>query len=121
MKKTIQHRNNLLTYYPKEHTLCEQTQLYCFTGIKVVQDKSDANNQLQHDVKFSTQLSDSKIKETKNNILKTSNTIYKQKTLKTNNKSKIRKKKSFLKKQKKNHHNENHHDYEINHEKIIEL
>ena len=33
-KEIVQHRNNLLPYYPKEYALRELTQLYSFTGFK---------------------------------------------------------------------------------------
>ena len=33
-KETVQHRNNLLPYYPKEYALRELTQFYSFTGLK---------------------------------------------------------------------------------------
>ena len=36
-KEVIQHRNNILLYYPKEYALCEITQLYSFTGLHIVQ------------------------------------------------------------------------------------
>ena len=36
-KKIVQHRNNLLPYYPKEYALRELTQLYSFTGLKIIQ------------------------------------------------------------------------------------
>ena len=36
-KEVVQHRNNLLPYYPKEYALRELTQLYSFTGLKVIQ------------------------------------------------------------------------------------
>ena len=36
-KEIVQHRNNLLPYYPKEYALRELTQLYSFTGLKVFQ------------------------------------------------------------------------------------
>ena len=36
-KEIIQHRNNLLPYYPKEYALRELTQLYSFTGLHIVQ------------------------------------------------------------------------------------
>ena len=35
-KEIIQHRSNLLPYYPKEYALCELTKLYSFTGLKIV-------------------------------------------------------------------------------------
>ena len=36
-KEIVQHRNNLLPYYPKEYPLRELTKLYFFTGLKVIQ------------------------------------------------------------------------------------
>ena len=36
-KEIIQHHNNLLPYYPKEYALRELTQLYSFTGLKIIQ------------------------------------------------------------------------------------
>ena len=42
-KEIVQHRNNLLPYYPKENALRELTQLYSFTGLKIVQDNSGIN------------------------------------------------------------------------------
>ena len=36
-KEIVQHRNNLLPYYPKEYALRELTQSYSFTGLKVIQ------------------------------------------------------------------------------------
>ena len=36
-KEIVEHRNNLLPYYPKEYALCELTQLYSFTGLHIVQ------------------------------------------------------------------------------------
>ena len=39
-KEIVQHRNNLLPYYPKEYALRELTQLYSFTGLKVIQNNT---------------------------------------------------------------------------------
>ena len=39
-KEIVQHRNNLLPYYPKEYALPELTQLYSFTGLKIIQNHS---------------------------------------------------------------------------------
>ena len=39
-KEIVQHRNNLLPYYPKEYALRELTQLYFFTGLKVIQNNT---------------------------------------------------------------------------------
>ena len=36
----VQHRNKLLPYYPKEYPLRELTQLYSFTGLKVIQNNT---------------------------------------------------------------------------------
>ena len=36
-KEIVQHRNNLLPYYPKEYALRELTQLYSSTGLKIIQ------------------------------------------------------------------------------------
>ena len=36
-KEIVQHRNNLLSYYPKEYALRELIQLYSFTGLKNIQ------------------------------------------------------------------------------------
>ena len=36
-KEIVQHRNNLLPYYPKEYALRKLIQLYCFTGLHMVQ------------------------------------------------------------------------------------
>ena len=40
-KGIFQHRNKLLLYYPKEHALLEFTQLYSLTGLKIVQNNSE--------------------------------------------------------------------------------
>ena len=39
-KEIVQHRNNLLHYYPKEYALRELTQLYSFTGLKAIQNNT---------------------------------------------------------------------------------
>ena len=39
-KEIIQHRNNLLPYYPKKYVLRELTQLYFFMGLHIVQNHS---------------------------------------------------------------------------------
>ena len=43
-KEIVQHRNNLLPYYPKEYALRELTQLYSFTGLKVIQNDPHTDN-----------------------------------------------------------------------------
>ena len=39
-KEIFQHRINLLPYYPKEYALRELTQLYSFTGLKIIQNST---------------------------------------------------------------------------------
>ena len=39
-KEIVQHRNKLLSYYPKKYALRELTQLYSFTGLKVIQNNT---------------------------------------------------------------------------------
>ena len=46
-KEIVQHRNNFLPYYPKEYALRELTQLYSFTGLKIIQNYSE-NESNQH-------------------------------------------------------------------------
>ena len=74
-KEIVQHRNNLLPYYPKEYALRKLTQLYSFTGLKVIQnhphtekeiDEQDNvhhedQNQKQTKVKNNQKISDPKI------------------------------------------------------------
>ena len=48
-KEIVQHRNNLLPYYPKEYALRELTQLYSFTGLKIIQNKPHLKNTEQND------------------------------------------------------------------------
>ena len=49
-KEIVQHRNNLLPYYPKEYALREITQLYSFTGLKNVQNNTQTEqNQTTND------------------------------------------------------------------------
>ena len=40
-REIVQHRNNLIAYYPKEYALRKLKQLYSFTGLKIVQNNSD--------------------------------------------------------------------------------
>ena len=40
-KEIVQHQNNLLPFYPNEYALRELTQLYSFTGLKVIPYSSD--------------------------------------------------------------------------------
>ena len=47
-KETVQHRNNLQSYYPKEYILRELTQLYSSTGLKVVQKQFKFQTKSKH-------------------------------------------------------------------------
>ena len=51
-KYIVQHRNNLLLYYPKEYALRELTQLYSFTSLKVIQNHPHTENEIneQNDI-----------------------------------------------------------------------
>ena len=40
-KEMVQHRNNLLPYYPKEYALRKLTQIYSLTGLKIIQNNSE--------------------------------------------------------------------------------
>ena len=49
-KEVVQHRNNLLPYYSKEYALRELTQLYSFTGLKVIQNNTYTEQEIKvHD------------------------------------------------------------------------
>ena len=45
-KEIFQHRNNLLPYYPKEYALREITQLYSFTSLKVIPNRSHTEKEI---------------------------------------------------------------------------
>ena len=51
-KEIAQHRNNILPYYPEEYALRELTQLFSFTGLKIVQNNSE--NELNRHTKKHT-------------------------------------------------------------------
>ena len=40
-KEIVQHRNNLLSYYPNDNVHCKLTQIYSFTGLKLVHNNSE--------------------------------------------------------------------------------
>ena len=44
-KGIVQHKNNLLPYYPKEYALRELTQLYSFTGLHIFDKITESNDQ----------------------------------------------------------------------------
>ena len=56
-KEFVQHRNNLLPYYPKEYALRELIQLYSFTGLKVIQNHPHTEKKIdeQHNVHHKNQ------------------------------------------------------------------
>ena len=51
-KETVQHRNNLLPYYPKEYALRELTKLNSFTGLKFIQNHPHTEKEIdeQHNI-----------------------------------------------------------------------
>ena len=51
-KEILQHRNNLLHYYPKEYALRDFTQLYSFTGLNFVQNHPHTEKEIdeQHNI-----------------------------------------------------------------------
>ena len=59
----VQHRNNLLPYYPKEYAPLELTQLYSFTGFKDVHDNSDNNQKQTNDINCRPQILETKNKQ----------------------------------------------------------
>ena len=65
-KEIIQHRNNLLPYYPKGYALRELTQLYSFTGLHIVQNNPQIEqNQNVNTTKNKKKQYNSKIKNPK--------------------------------------------------------
>ena len=49
-KENVQHRNNLLPYYPKEYTLRKLTQLFSFPGLQVIQNNTYTEQEINvHD------------------------------------------------------------------------
>ena len=75
-KEIVQHRNNLLPYYPKEYALRELTHLYSFTGLKVFQNHSHTENEVnkQNDIHLEQQ--NKKSITTKNNMKKLDQMIH---------------------------------------------
>ena len=69
-KEIVQHRNNLLPYYPKESALLELTQLYSFTGLKVIQNHLHTEKEInkQNDIHYGKQ--NTKSPTTQNNTKK---------------------------------------------------
>ena len=113
-KEIVQHRNNLLPYYPKEYALRELTQLYSFTGLKVIQNNPHTENETkdQHDIHPENQ--NKKSTTIKHNTKKLEKNIpQKERKYRKMTEKIIPKNKST------NQYIESHHDLEINHAKII--
>ena len=55
-KEIVQHRNNLLPYYPKEYALRELTQLYSFTGLKVIQNNPHTDSITRNKMIFTSEI-----------------------------------------------------------------
>ena len=110
-KEVIQHRNNLLPYYPKEYALRELTQLYSFTGLHIVQN----NPQIEQNQNVNSTINTKTIQQ-QNVDPQRSNTPepkIPQKERKTNRKF------FYHRINNKNPHIENHHVLEGNHGKTM--
>ena len=46
-KEIVQHHDNLLPYYPKEYAIRELTQIYSFTGLKVIQNHPHTEKEIE--------------------------------------------------------------------------
>ena len=111
-KEIVQHRNNLLPYYPKEYALRELTQLYSFTGLKVIQNHPHTEKEInkQNDIHHGKQIT--KSTTTQNNTKKLD-----QKIPQKDRKNRKIIKKIYHKNKSRNQNIESHHDLEINHVK----
>ena len=69
-KEIVQHRNNLLPYYPKEYALRELTQLYSFTGLKVIQNHPHTEKEIDEQHKIHHEKQNAKPTTTQNNTKK---------------------------------------------------
>ena len=108
-KEIVQHRNNLLPYYPKEYALRELTQLYSFTGLEVIQNITQKE----------TKLHENHQKKNQHTPLQKQNRNHKnENTQNTNNPEKERKNRKMIEKilpqetKRKVLHIENHQDSE---------
>ena len=67
-KEIIQHRNNLLPHYPKEYALSKITQLNSFTGLQIVQNHSQIEqNQNVNTTKSKNTIQQQKVDPQKSN------------------------------------------------------
>ena len=69
-KEIVQHRNNLFPYYPKEYALHKLTQLYSFTGLKVIQNHSHTENEINEQNDIHLEKQNKKPTTTQNNTKK---------------------------------------------------
>ena len=69
-KEIVQHRNSLLPYYPKEYALRELTQLYSFTGLKVIQNHPHTENEIDEQNDIHLEKQNNKPPTTQNNTKK---------------------------------------------------
>ena len=69
-KDIVQHRSNFLPYYPKEYALRELTQLYSFTGLKVIPNSSEQNQNQKTGTQVIQKQLDKKEKELSKQISK---------------------------------------------------
>ena len=113
-KEIVQHRNNLLPYYPREYALRELTQLYSFTGLKVIQNHLPTENEInkQNDIHLGKQ--NRKQTTTKNNTKKLDQIIPQKER-----KSRKMIEKIIPKNKSRSQNIESHHDLEINHVRTI--
>ena len=98
-KEIVQHRNNLLPYYPKEYALCELTHLYSFTRLKNVQNYSDHKQNQSIDLNSIQKPLDKNERELPKQTLR--NVDNKKKTQPGRKKSKIRRKQSTTRSKRK--------------------
>ena len=66
-KEIVQHRNNLLPYYPKEYALRDLNQLYSFTGLKVIPNHSHTEKKINEQQNVHHGKQNSKQTTTQNN------------------------------------------------------
>ena len=69
-KEIVQHKNNLLPYYPKDYALRELTQLYSFTGLKVIQNHPHTENEINEQNDSHLEKQNKKPTTTQNNTKK---------------------------------------------------
>ena len=112
-KEVIQHHNNLLPYYPKEYALRELTQLYSSTGLHIVQN----NPQIEQNQNVNTTINTRTIQQ-QNADPQRSNTPEPKIPQKERKNRKLTEKVISQDQQQKSEH-KNHHVLETNHGKTI--